>query len=376
MSGPKNGPFRADHVGSLIRPDRLMDAREARKDGKIDAASLRAVEDACIREAVRMQEAAGLEAITDGEFRRNTWHVDFLTQFDNVRESKGSLEIYFVNADGTKTDFRPNGMAITGKIRRSHPIQAEDYKFLASATRRTPKVCIPSPSLMHFRGGREAIDKTAYPRMEGFFADLATAYAEEVADLARLGLRYLQLDDTNLAYLCDPAFRDAVKKIGEDPGALPATYCRLINDSIRTRPDDMTVCVHLCRGNASSGGVAKGSYEPVADTLFNRLDVDGLFLEYDDERSGDFAPLRFVPKGKRVVLGLVTTKRPALEGKDELRRRIDEAAKFVPLDQLALSAQCGFSSGAGRRRALTIDDERAKLDRIVETAFAVWGSIA
>jgi 5-methyltetrahydropteroyltriglutamate--homocysteine methyltransferase len=374
MPGPSKRPFRADHVGSLIRPERLLAARAQRKAGEIDAPSLKAIEDGCIREVIRLQEDVGLQGITDGEFRRNTWHVDFLTGFDNVREAPGRLEVYFRNADGTKTDFRPNGMAVVGKLRRTRGIQIGAYRFLSAATKRTPKVCIPSPSLMHFRGGRDAIDRTAYPEMDAFFADLARVYGEEIQDLAGLGLRYLQLDDTNLAYLCDPVFQEAVRAIGEDPAALPGVYCRLINEAVRKRPADMTVCVHLCRGNASTGGVASGGYDPVAEELFGTLEVDGFFLEYDSARAGGFEPLRFVPRGKTVVLGLVTTKNPALESKDDLKRRIGEAAKILPLDQLALSPQCGFSSGAGKR-PLTIDDEIAKLRLVAETAQEVWGEL-
>ena len=368
------GPYRADHVGSLIRPDRLLEARERHKEGKVSAEELHRLEDECIREVVKLQEDSGIQAITDGEFRRNTWHIDFLTGFDNVKETKGKLEIYFKNEDGSKSGFTPNGMAVLGKLKRSHPIQVDAFKFLKATTKKTPKVCIPSPSLMHFRGGRETIDKNAYPEMSGFFADLARVYGEEIQDLARSGLKYLQIDDTNLAYLCDNNFREAVKKIGEDPDKLPETYCKLINDSIKDRPADMTVCIHLCRGNATGAGVASGGYEPVADKMLNMLEVDGFFLEYDSDRAGDFKPLRFLPKGnKKVVLGLVTTKFPKLETKDALKRRIDEAAKIVPLEQLCLSPQCGFSSGVGRK-VLTVGDEAAKLSRIVETAREVWGN--
>ena len=367
-------PYRADHVGSLIRPERLLAARERRQNGQASAEELRRVEDECIREAVKRQEDCGLEMVTDGEFRRNSWNVDFLTGFDHVQRAPGKLAVYHKNADGTNSQSTPSGIAITGRLKRSKPIQVGDFNFVKAATRKTAKACIPSPSLMHFRGGREAIDKAAYPDMAGFFSDLARVYAEEIDDLGRNGLKYLQIDDTNLAYLCDPAFRDAAKRLGEDPDALPDTYCKLINDSIRTRPKDMTVCIHLCRGNATEGGAASGGYEPVADAMLNMLQVDGFFLEYDTERAGDFRPLRFLPKGsKRVVLGLVSTKQPRLETKDELKRRIDEAAKVVPLEQLCLSPQCGFSSISGKR-PLTIDDEAAKLRRTAEVAREVWGN--
>jgi 5-methyltetrahydropteroyltriglutamate--homocysteine methyltransferase len=368
------GPYRADHVGSLIRPERLLAARERRQKGEMPAAELHRLEDECIREAVRLQEGCGLQVVTDGEFRRNSWNVDFLTGFENVKRAPGKLAVYHKHADGTNSQSTPSGIAITGKLKRPKPIQLDDFKFLKAVTAKTPKVCIPSPSLMHFRGGREAIDKAAYPDMAGFFDDLARVYAEEIEELGRNELTYLQIDDTNLAYLCDPAFRDAAKRLGEEPDTLPVTYCKLINDSIRTRPKDMTVCIHLCRGNATAGGAASGGYEPVADTMLNMLEVDGFFLEYDTERAGDFRPLRFLPKGrKKVVLGLVSTKDKRLEGKDELKRRIDEAAKFVPLEQLCLSPQCGFASVAGPR-LLTVDDEKAKLTRTAEVAREVWGN--
>jgi len=373
------GPYRADHVGSLIRPDRLLEARAKRDAGGIDAAALALVEDDCIREVVRLQQDAGLEAVTDGEFRRRVWYADFLSGFDNVTDAGRMLEVSITEPDGSVTTSMLNGMRVDGKLNRSHAIQTESYEFLKSATTKRPKVCIPSPSMMHFRGGRDGIDREAYPRMEAFWDDLARVYREEIEDLVSRGLTYLQLDDTNLAYLCDENFRAAVARIGEDPGALPAIYCDVINRALEAVPDDVTVCIHLCRGNARQSGVAAGSkarggYEPVAETLFASLDVDGYFLEYDDERSGDFSPLRFLPKGKKVVLGLVTTKRPELESKDVLKRRIDEASGFVSGDQICLSPQCGFSSGVGRK-GLTIDDERAKLELVVETATEIWGDI-
>ncbi len=379
MTGTIKPPFRADHVGSLIRPEPLLAAREAFADGKLGADALHALEDDCIRDAVRLQEEAGLQGITDGEFRRRVWYADFLCGFDNVREAGMMLEVAVAGADGAVNTSKLNGMEITGKVRRSHPIQVPSYEFLKSVTTRMAKVCMPSPSMMHFRGGRKAIDAAAYPDLDGFWADLTVAYRTEIDDLVARGCRYLQLDDTNLAYLCDPDFRAAVARLGEDPDALPATYCKVINDAIRGLPDDVSVCIHLCRGNArrggvAAGGVARGGYEPVAEALFGTLAVDGYFLEYDDARSGDFSPLRHLPKGKKVVLGLVTTKRPELESPDDLKRRIDEAARVVPLEQLCLSPQCGFSSGVGRK-ALDIDDERRKLDLVVATALDVWGAL-
>jgi len=370
-------PFRADHVGSLIRPPHLIEARRQREAGAIDAVALSAIEDECIRAAVALQEGAGLKAITDGEFRRRVWYADFLTGFDNVKEAPGLFEVRTANADGSVAVSRLNGMLVTGRLKRSRGVQTGSFDFLRSVTSRTAKVCIPSPSMMHFRGGRGAIDRDAYPDMTQFWDDLVRVYCEEILDLVARGMTYLQLDDTNLAYLCDENFRAAVRAIGEDADALPRAYCDVINSIIRALPDHVTVTIHLCRGNARASGVAaaglaRGGYDAVGEVLFGSLDVDGYFLEYDDERSGGFAPLRFVPKGKKVVLGLITTKRRELEPKDALKRRIDEAAKFLPLKQLCLSPQCGFSSGVGAR-ALTIDDEKAKLALVVETAADVWG---
>src|SRR5262245_1547215 len=365
-----NRPFRADHVGSMIQPARLLDARQAYKQGVLGGEALRRVEDDCIREAVKLQENLGFRAVTDGEMRRSHFSRDFLLSLDNVKLAEGRLEIYFKTAEGTSTNVKPNSIKVTGKLRRSKAIQLADFEFLKSVTRTMPKVCIPSPTLMHFRGGRDHIDSDAYPTMEDFFADLADAYCKEIDDLTSHGLKYLQIDDPNLAYLCDERFREAARRIGEDPDKLPQVYARLINNSLRTVPKGVTVAIHLCRGNASTGGAASGGYEPVAETLFSELHVDGFFLEYDDERSGDFAPLRFVPKGKTVVLGLVTTKQARLESKDELKARIDRAAKVMPLEQLAISPQCGFSSAH-----VSVDDQTRKLARIVETAEEVWGSL-
>ena len=364
-------PFRADHVGSLLRPKLLLEARGRRAEGKASAEELRAVEDECIREVIGKQEAVGLQGITDGEFRRTFFHVDFLERLEGVSVGEGSFSASFRRDDGTEVGFRPPVMRITGKVRHRGPIQGPDLDFLKGCTTRTPKVCIPSPSMLHFRGGRAAIDATLYPDLETFYADLASAYRAEIADLAARGCRYLQLDDTNLAYLCDPKIRDAMRARGDDPDQLPRTYCRLINAAIRDRPADMAVCIHLCRGNFRSAWVASGGYEPVALILFNELALDGFFLEYDDARSGDFAPLRFVPPGKTVVLGIMTSKRPELETKDALVRRIEDAARYVPLEQLALSPQCGFSSTV-HGNELTEDDQWRKLARVVEVANQVW----
>ena len=364
-------PFRADHVGSLLRPPALLDARERRQRNEISADDLRRVEDEAIREVVKLQEDIGLQAVTDGEFRRTLWHVDFLQQFANVAVTRSPVKVKFHTAEGD-IERSPSALRVGGKLARPHPIFVDHFKFLKSIARATPKLTIPSPSILHFRGGRSAVDEKAYPDMAEFYADLARVYNEEVRDLAAAGCRYLQIDEVNFAYLCDPKLREQVQNIGEAPSTLPHTYARLINQSIASRPKDMTVCMHLCRGNFEGAWVAEGGYEPVAEILFNEIDVTGYFLEYDTARAGDFKPLRFVPKGKVVVLGLVTSKMGKLESKDDLKRRIDEASKYVPLDQLALSPQCGFASGA-RGNKLALDDEIAKLRLIVVVARVVWG---
>jgi 5-methyltetrahydropteroyltriglutamate--homocysteine methyltransferase len=364
-------PFRADHVGSFLRPAELLEARERNRKGTIDRAQLRSVEDAAIRHIVRFQEDLGLQGITDGEFRRTYFHIDFLEQLAGV-ETKGGISVSFHSKAGN-VDFAPPVMKVNGPVRHVKPIQVDDFKFLQSVTRRTPKVTIPSPTMLHFRGGREAISRDAYPDLEAFFADVAAAYRAEIAALANAGCRYLQLDDTNLAYLCDEKMREGARQRGDDPNELPRRYARLINAAIAGRPAGMTICVHLCRGNFKSAWVAEGGYEPVAEVLFNELQVDGYFLEYDDARSGDFAPLRFVPKGKVVVLGLVTTKLDTLESKDALKRKIDEAATRVPLEQLCLSPQCGFSSTVHGNQ-IARDAQAAKVRLVVETAREVWGT--
>ena len=367
-------PFRADHVGSFLRPERLRIAREAFFAGKLTATGLRAVEDECIREVVRRQEDAGLRGITDGEFRRTYFHVDFLEKLAGVSVAYGEFVAKFRKDDGSEVGFKPPTMHVEAPIRHIAPIQGADFDFLKSQTRATPKVCIPAPSMLHFRGGRKAINATVYPDLEQFFDDLTAAYRAEIADLAARGCRYLQLDDTNLAYLCDPAIRESTKARGDDPDSLTRLYCRLANDSIRDRPNNMTVSVHLCRGNFKSAWVAQGGYEPVAEILFNEMAIDGFFLEYDDERSGDFAPLRFAPKNKMIVLGLMSSKHAAAEPKDAIKRRIDEAARYVALNQCGLSHQCGFSSTA-HGNDLTDADQWTKLARTVEVAREVWGAV-
>src|SRR6266567_1280870 len=359
-------PFRADQVGSLIRPASLVAARQEAERGEIAAAELRRIQEEAIRGVVRMQEDVGLKPITDGEYNRQAWHRDFLLRFDNVKLVPSKIRVRFHSADGTR-DQAPPSWQVAGKLRRPAPIFVEDFRFLASVTRETPKITIPSPTVMHFRGGRDAIDGDAYPDMAEFYADLARVYAEEIDDLGQAGCRYLQIDEVNFAYLCDPALRAEVANIGEDADALPSVYAKLLNDTIARRPRNMTVCMHLCRGNYAGAWVAEGGYDPVAELLFNEINVDGYFLEYDSARAGGFAPLRFLPKGKIVVLGLVTTKSSTLESKDELKRRIDEASRYVSIEQLAISPQCGFESGIGGN-TMTAEQQMAKLRLIVETA--------
>ncbi len=366
--------FRADHVGSFLRPQRLLDARAKKEAGEITAEALREVEDECITEVVRKQEAVGLKGVTDGEFRRTFFHVDFLEQLDGVEVTYGEFNSKFRKDDGTEVGFRPPTIHVAGKIEHSKSIQGADFDYLKSQVTKTAKVTIPSPSMLHFRGGRSAIDETIYPDLEVFYKDLGDAYAAEAADLAARGLRYLQLDDTNLAYLCDPKIRASTAERGDDPDDLTHAYCRLMNHALASRHDDMTLSVHLCRGNFKSAWVAEGSYEPVAEILLNEMDVDSFFLEYDDERSGGFAPLRFLPKGKSVVLGLMSSKKKEVESKDEVIRRIEEAAVYAPLEQLALSHQCGFSS-TSHGNDLSEDDQWRKLERMVEVTEAVWGKV-
>jgi 5-methyltetrahydropteroyltriglutamate--homocysteine methyltransferase len=366
-------PFRADHVGSLLRPERLIVARAQKASGEITAEVLRGVEDECIREVVTMQRDVGLQSATDGEFRRTAWHMDFIYSLGGVTQADEKMHVQFFNEGGT-LDFAPAALRISDRIRLGETIFADHFAFLQQQVGEgvTPKLTIPSPSMVHYRGGRAAIDETVYPELDEFWDDLTAAYAEEVRRLGDLGCTYLQLDDTSLAYLNDPRQRDLIASLGGDREHQHELYIRNINRVIAAKPPTMRITTHMCRGNFQSSWAAEGSYDFVAEALFGQLDVDGFFLEYDDDRSGGFEPLRFVPEGKYVVLGLVTTKRGELETKDNLKRRIDEAAKFVPLDQLCLSPQCGFSSTV-EGNSLSYDDEVAKLALIVETATEVWG---
>jgi 5-methyltetrahydropteroyltriglutamate--homocysteine methyltransferase len=367
------GPFRADHVGSLLRPPELLKARAEHEAGRLFAAELRGAEDAAIRDGIKLQRDLGLQGVTDGEMRRGSWHVDFLYQIGGVSRGAHRLHIAFKNEAGT-VEFSPTAHRVTGKLGLDKVIFGEDFAFLKSAAGEgsTPKLTIPSPSMLHYRGGRAAIDEATYPDMEPFWHDLAEVYAKEIAGLHALGCTYLQLDDTSLAYLNDPAQRAYVDSIGGDGEHQHLINIRLINQALANRPEGMTICTHMCRGNFRSSWMASGDYEHVAEALFSELKVDGFFLEYDDKRAGGFAPLRFVPKGgPSVVLGLITSKRAALEDKDALKRRIDEAAKYVPLEQLCLSPQCGFSSTVDGN-ALTIEQQQAKLRLVVETARDIW----
>jgi len=372
MSARTTPPFRADHVGSLLRPARLLQARDDFAAGRITAADLRAVEDEEIPGAIKMQEDVGLQSATDGEFRRASWHMDFIYQLGGISKAPGNLAVKFHNPAGD-IEFTPASILVDSKVRLDHTIFADDFRYLQSVvTTAVPKLTIPSPNMVHYRGGPASIDPAVYPDIEEFWADLAAAYADQVARVAELGCTYLQFDDTSLAYLNDPVQRAEIAARGEDADHLHLRYIKQVNAALAGRPDGLAVTTHLCRGNFRSSWAASGGYDFVAEALFSELTVDGFFLEYDDERSGGFEPLRFVPPGKMVVLGLVTTKRGELESPDTLKRRIDEAARYVPLDQLCLSGQCGFSSTV-EGNALTYDEEVAKLELIVSVARDVWG---
>ena len=366
-------PFRADHVGSFLRPKRLLDARARHHNGELDAAGLRAVEDDTIRDIVKFQKDVGLQSITDGEFRRTYFHIDFLEQLGGV---KTDIPVMITKPDG-KQELAPPVMRVIDKVRHVKDIQLADFRYLKSqveihkTTGLTPKVTIPSPTMLHFRGGRAGISREHYPDLEPFYQDVANAYGDELRSLAAAGCTYVQMDDTNLAYLCDDKMREAARSRGDDPDELPHRYASFINRVVAQKPAGMTLAVHLCRGNFQSTWAAQGGYEPVAQALLSEMNVDGYFLEYDDARSGDFKPLRHLPKGKTVVLGLVTTKLGQLESKDDLKRRIDEAAKYAPLDQLCISPQCGFSSTVHGNH-IAVEAQRAKLALVVEVAREVW----
>jgi 5-methyltetrahydropteroyltriglutamate--homocysteine methyltransferase len=367
-------PFKAEIVGSFLRPPAIHQARIDLQQGRITAEQFFDIEARAVEECAAMQRSAGLKVCTDGEFHRRHWFMDFIERIDGV-EIKGGLPVKFQTEQGP-IEMAPPRVLVGAKLGRSRPLAVHHFEALKPVADRLGLVAkqpIPSPTILHFRGGRAAIDKGAYPDIEAFFADLAKVYAEEIAALYAAGCRYLQIDETNFAFLCDPALRKNVIDLGEDPDKLPATYAKLLNDCLRDVPDDMTVGIHMCRGNHASAWVASGGYDPVAELAFSSIDVDAFFLEYDSPRAGSFAPLKHLGRNRVAVLGIVTSKKPQLEAKDELKRRIEEAAKLVPIERLALSPQCGFASTIEGNK-LTMDDQRRKLELIVEVAHDVWGT--
>ena len=358
-------PYRADQVGSLLRPAVLAEARAKWGRAELSADALRRIEDEAIRDAIAKQEAVGLQSITDGEFRRDWWHVDFLTGFDGVESYMAPLTVGFKDSEE-----QPPMLRVSGKVRRSRPIFVDSFRFMKGATSRTAKQTIPAPAMLHMRPGREGISREAYPDLDEFWSDVAQAYRAEIHDLAAAGCTYLQIDDTSYAYLCDEKFCASLKARGDDPAQLPWTYASAINAALADRPAGMTVTMHTCRGNFKSTWVASGGYEPVVEALFS-AEVDGVFMEFDSARAGTFEPLRYAPRGRKVVLGLVTTKLGELESKDEIKRRIEAASKFVPLEDLCLSPQCGFAS-THHGNALSEAEQWKKLERIVEVAKEIW----
>jgi 5-methyltetrahydropteroyltriglutamate--homocysteine methyltransferase len=367
----KNPPFRAEHIGSFVRPEGLLSAARARKAGTITDAAFKQAADQAIIDIVRFQESVGMPSVTDGEFRRRSWSAGFIDAVDGFGLREGTIE-FRTQAAGKGAELSPYAKA---RLHRKRAIAADEFAFLKSVVRQgTPKTTIPAPDVMHYFMGPRAVDDAVYPDMELFFADLARIYREEIAELGKLGCTYLQIDDTALPCNCDEHIRQSVKKRGEDPDALTARYVRLLNDAIRERPAGMTVGVHMCRGNLKGTWMAEGGYEPIAERLFNEAEVDAFFLEFDTPRAGDFTPLRHLPKSKSVVLGLVSSKTPVLESKDDIKRRIDEAARHVDLDRLSLSPQCGFSSGGGSGQTVGLEDERRKLQLVLDVAHDVWGS--
>ncbi|HMI94986.1 MAG TPA: 5-methyltetrahydropteroyltriglutamate--homocysteine S-methyltransferase [Micropepsaceae bacterium] len=364
-------PFRADHVGSLLRPPALHEARDKAQKGEITAEELREAEDAAIRDAVTLQEGAGLHAVTDGEFRRGHYLVDFLTGFEGIVPTNTSYALAFKGDDGASGETR-SMLTVNAHVRRTRPVMLDSFRFLTSVTKRAPKLCLPSPTWIHMRGGRKTVSESVYPDIEEFWNDIIRAFHEEMRDLAAAGCTYLQLDEISFAFLCDATIRERIRADGLDPDAVTRDYARVVDRIAAGAPASMTVTVHTCRGNFQSMWMAEGGYDRVASIVFDQPHVDGYFLEYDSERSGGFEPLTYIPKDKKVVLGLISSKKPQLESKDVLKRRIDEAAKFFPLEQLCLSPQCGFASTHHGNR-ITEDVERRKLALIVEVANEVWG---
>ena len=371
-SAPHDPPFRADQVGSLLRPAELKKLRQQHAAGQVSADELRTAEDAAIRRVVAQQEQVGLQSITDGEFRREDFYTDFFVRgLGGVEVRQEQTVAFFIDHEGRKIPVP--WTQVVSRLRWRKPIYAEHFRFLSSLTKRTPKVTVPSPIILHFTCGEAAIRKAAYPDMDLFWADITDAYQKEMRSLYEAGCRYLQMDDPPMATLCDEKFQGMMKARGDDPqDALNELYPEMINRAFANRPPSLHLAMHLCRGNNQSGWFGEGSYDPIADVLFNKINVDSYFLEYESARAGNFEPLRFVPKNKTIVIGLVSSKLPQLESKDMLKRRIDEAAKYVDIDQLALSPQCGFASSTEGNR-LSEEEQFAKLRLIVEVANEVWG---
>ena len=366
--------FRADHVGSLLRPQKLLEARASWKGGKLTFEALQNIEDEAIREVVKLQENVGLKAITDGEFRRENWWIDFISQIEGIVISEPDVSSEFKTDGGKGSGYIPKVVKTVSKITHNRSILDRDFETLLKHTKETPKVTIPSPTRIHFHGGRAAVDLEAYPDLSNFWSDIARFYQDEIAALEQKGCRYIQIDDPVLTYFLDDRMRNNLQDIGENPDALIDTYATLLNDCIKNRRDETYLTMHLCRGNALSSWIVSGGYAGLANSIFPKIDVDSFFLEYDDERSGDFAPLDLIPNGKKVVLGLVTSKRGQLETADSIKRRIEEASKIIPLENLALSPQCGFAS-VDVGNLITLDDQMSKLELVVKTAETIWGNV-
>ena len=373
MSDQSKPFFRADHVGSLLRPQKLLEARASWKGGKLTFEALQNIEDEAIREVVKLQENVGLKAITDGEFRRENWWIDFISQIEGIVISEPDVSSEFKTDGGKGSGYIPKVVKTVSKITHNRSILDRDFETLLKHTKETPKVTIPSPTRIHFHGGRAAVDLETYPDLSNFWSDIARFYQDEIAALEQKGCRYIQIDDPVLTYFLDDRMRNNLQDIGENPDTLINTYATLLNDCIKNRRDDTYLTMHLCRGNALSSWIVSGGYAGLANSIFPKIDVDSFFLEYDDERSGDFAPLDLIPNGKKVVLGLVTSKRGQLETADAIKRRIEEASKIIPLENLALSPQCGFAS-VDVGNLITLDDQMSKLELVVKTAEIIWGN--
>ena len=373
MSEQSKPFFRADHVGSLLRPKKLLEARASWKGGKLTFEALQNIEDEAIREVVKLQENVGLKAITDGEFRRENWWIDFISQIEGIVISEPDVSSEFKTDGGKGSGYIPKVVKTVSKITHNRSILDRDFETLLKHTKETPKVTIPSPTRIHFHGGRAAVDLETYPDLNKFWSDIARFYQDEIAALEQKGCRYIQIDDPVLTYFLDDRMRNNLQDIGENPDTLINTYATLLNDCIKNRRDDTYLTMHLCRGNALSSWIVSGGYAGLANSIFPKIDVDSFFLEYDDERSGDFAPLDLMPNGKKVVLGLVTSKRGQLETADSIKRRIEEASKIIPLENLALSPQCGFAS-VDVGNLITLDDQMSKLELVVKTAETIWGN--